>query len=89
MREHDLKIWPVYFEAVVRGAKTYEFPRNDRDFQVGDKLILREWSPESKEYTGRSTVRTIGFISDTMHSAVWGEGMILSLVDAPAPVVAG
>lgn len=42
---HSLKTLPVYFAAVLRGDKTFEVRKNDRDFQTGDTLILREYDP--------------------------------------------
>jgi hypothetical protein len=45
MREHRLKTWPTYFEAIRRGDKRFEIRRNDRDYGVGDSLVLREWDP--------------------------------------------
>lgn len=48
---HELKIIPEYFALQVSGDKRYEVRKNDRDFQVGDTLILNEWDGES--YTGR------------------------------------
>ena len=55
---HKLKTWPVYFQAVKSGDKTFEVRRNDRDFKVEDVLLLQEWSPVKKEYTGdEMTVR--------------------------------
>jgi hypothetical protein len=50
---HVLKTWPEYYEAVARGEKTFEVRRNDRDFHVGDTLVLQEWDPETEEYSGR------------------------------------
>lgn len=43
--EHDLKIWPKYFNVVQRGDKSFEVRKNDRAFAVGDTLKLREWQP--------------------------------------------
>lgn len=43
---HDLKTAPVYFERVVSGEKTFEVRKDDRGFQSGDTLILREWDEE-------------------------------------------
>ena len=43
MKTHELKISPVYFDAVARGDKTFEVCKNDQDFQAQDMLVLREW----------------------------------------------
>lgn len=53
-RVHDLKCWPPYYMAIVEGRKHFEVRKHDRDFQPGDKLWLREFSPvPSRGYTGR------------------------------------
>ena len=50
--KHKLKTWPVFFWDVATGGKTFEIRKNDRDFKVGDQLILQEYDPDKKEYTG-------------------------------------
>ena len=40
---HDLKILPQYFQSVSSGEKTFEIRFNDRQFSVGDTLILKEY----------------------------------------------
>jgi len=57
MTRHELKIWPEYFEAIWEYKKTFELRVNDRNYQVGDLLHLREWDPEVKMYTGREVMR--------------------------------
>lgn len=58
---HELKTLPKYFELVKMGIKNFEVRKNDRDFEVGDLLLLREWSGE---YSGRQRCREIGYILD-------------------------
>ena len=60
-REHELKTWPEYFGAVLDGSKTFEARFDDREFEVGDTLHLREWDPETEAYTGREMRRTVSY----------------------------
>ena len=65
---HKLKTWPVFFEAIMNGIKTFEVRYNDRRFKVGDRLDLFEFDPdamENGEYTGRHCHRFISYILDT------------------------
>lgn len=59
---HSVKCWPVYFQAVVERRKPFEVRLNDRDYRTGDDLVLREWSPDTEEYSGRETRRTITYV---------------------------
>ncbi|MCI8458260.1 MAG: DUF3850 domain-containing protein [Clostridia bacterium] len=56
----ELKILPEYFEAVKSGKKPFELRKNDRDYCVGDILILREFDGSKK--TGRSVTVGITYI---------------------------
>ncbi len=69
MKTHELKTLPEYFKAVNLGVKMFEVRKNDRDFKVGDVLILREWLPtehceSTGQYSGRKIERTIGCFID-------------------------
>lgn len=44
--EHELKCRPEYFARIGTGQKTFEIRRNDRDYQVGDILLLKEHDPD-------------------------------------------
>lgn len=48
---HALKTWPEFFDAVCAGDKTFEVRRADRDFRVGDVLLLQRWEPDRGDYT--------------------------------------
>ena len=46
--KHELKILPEFYFRVADGSKTFEIRVNDRAFQCGDTVILREWDPTSQ-----------------------------------------
>jgi len=49
---HHLKSWPQFFHPIRHGSRTHELRRNDRDFAVGDLLVLHEYDPQAQRYTG-------------------------------------
>jgi hypothetical protein len=59
--EHELKTWPIYFDAVSFGGKSFEVRRDDRPFETGDTVRLREWD-EAKGYSGRELKFRIGYV---------------------------
>lgn len=50
---HTLKTWPVYFDALWTGDKTFEVRKNDRNYMPGDKLLLQEYDPGRQTYLDR------------------------------------
>jgi len=42
VQAHILKTDPPFFQAMELGEKKFEIRRNDRDYQVGDILVLAE-----------------------------------------------
>lgn len=43
-KQHELKIYPVYFNEIINSRKRFEVRINDRDFRIKDTLMLREYS---------------------------------------------
>lgn len=60
MRNHELKIEPKYFERVVGNEKKFEIRLNDRDFQAGDGLVIKEYL--NGVYTGRELLCSITYV---------------------------
>lgn len=56
------KIWPEYFEAVASGEKKYELRLDDTAINAGDTLLLEEWDPHKKVYTGRTTEKKVTYV---------------------------
>ena len=56
------KIPPEYFELIISGKKKFELRLADFDVAEGDILILEEWNPDTKEYTGRKLKKKAGYI---------------------------
>ncbi|ELT8921902.1 DUF3850 domain-containing protein [Enterococcus faecalis] len=61
---HKLKINQEYFTPVLQGIKNFEIRFNDRNYSVGDTVLLREIESESKSYTGREIAVEIIYITN-------------------------
>jgi ASC-1-like (ASCH) protein len=53
MKEVRKKCWPEFFELVASGKKNAELRLADFGLKAGDILVLEEWDPETRSYTGR------------------------------------
>lgn len=54
---HRLKTQLVDFERVAAGEKTFEIRRNDRCYQAGDDLVLREFDPAACQHESVAACR--------------------------------
>ena len=61
----EKKIWPEYFEAILSGDKKFKLRLADWECKKGDILVLKEWNPDTKEYTGRSIDKVVKYIIKT------------------------
>lgn len=60
--DHNLKILPEYYIAVSDGSKTFEIRKNDRDFHLGDIVMLQEY--DESGFRGRNILVEIVYITD-------------------------
>lgn len=85
---HFVKCDKEVFEATRQGVKPYEVRLNDRDYQIGDKLMLQEWDSEAQKFTGSS--HETGVITSILKGGQYGimEGyVILSWVNTTESIV--
>jgi hypothetical protein len=77
---HDLKIWPQYFQPVRQRNKTFEVRFNDRGYQAGDTVTLKEYVPPhdifSGQYTGEIENFSIGYVTP-----IDAERVVFSLIE--------
>lgn len=66
-------MWPEYFQAILNGKKTYELRLADFECKEDDILILKEWSPDTKKYTGRKIEKIVTYIGKTKGLTFWSK----------------
>lgn len=77
---HYLKITEEHFHNVLKGIKTFEIRQNDRDFQVGDSLVLRLY--KNYKYTGDNiTVKITYILKDAFKYGLIPDYAILSFTE--------
>lgn len=83
MAIHILKTWIEYFDDVANGIKTFEIRKNDRNFQVGDILLLEEYCNKTEHYTGAWVKVLVTYILDKQPFVPEGYVcMAIRLIDA-------
>jgi hypothetical protein len=59
---HTLKTWAEFYGKVASGEKNFEVRFNDRDFRVGDTLVLEEYDPQWRTFTGQKVERVVTYV---------------------------
>jgi len=65
------KAWPELFQAVLDGKKNFDLRLDDSEIKEGDVLVLEEYNPETKQYTGRKIEKKINFVMKTKDLKFW------------------
>lgn len=85
---HELKTWPSCFAAAKAGNKPFDVRENDRNFLVGDLLVLREFDPDGERYTGQSITRWVSYVLEGGAFGVQPNWCVLGFSDLP-PIPSG
>lgn len=85
MTQHPLKTLAPFFDAVADGSKTFELRKNDRNYQVGDTLLLERWcEPGPLQDTKTAPIRkTVTYVLRGGQYGLDREFCILGLGDVP------
>ena len=67
----EKKVWPEYFQKIVDGVKTYELRLADFECRPGDTLALKEWNPQTQQYTGRVLEKQVTYVGKTKSQPFW------------------
>ncbi len=67
----EKKIWPEYFEKILAGEKTFELRLADFECNPKDVLVLKEWDPLTKQYTGRIIKKEVNYVLKTKNVEFW------------------
>jgi hypothetical protein len=81
-RVHELKTWPEFFESVINGQKRFEVRKDDRNFQVGDTVVLREFNPVMECYSDRESRWLVGYILRGPQFGIEAGYAVLQLCDS-------
>ena len=61
----EKKTWPEEFKEILEGNKTFDARLADWNCARGDTLVLKEWNPGTKKYTGREIKKMVTFVTKT------------------------
>lgn len=67
----EKKVWPEYFRKIKEGKKTFDVRLADFKCAPGDILVLGEWNPKTKKYTGRSMKKKVTYVLKTKKLKFW------------------
>ena len=62
--EHELKIETKFLEQIFKKNKTFEIRKNNRNYEVDDILILKEWDDKKKRFSSNWLEARVTYISD-------------------------
>ncbi|HLC55155.1 MAG TPA: DUF3850 domain-containing protein [Candidatus Nanoarchaeia archaeon] len=61
----EKKCWLESFARILSGEKTIDLRLADWECKPGDILVLREYDPEKKVYTGRVLEKEVAYVMKT------------------------
>ncbi|MBI2542674.1 MAG: DUF3850 domain-containing protein [Candidatus Aenigmarchaeota archaeon] len=69
----EKKVWPEYFKKILDGDKKFELRLADFECNPEDVLVLKEWNPNTKEYTGRVVEKRVQYVLRIKDVKFWSK----------------
>lgn len=70
------KTWKEAFEKILSGEKTFDARLANFRCKPGDILVLEEYDPKTKKYTGRKIEKKVTFVLNTKEQKYWSQSDI-------------
>ena len=67
----EKKAWPKLFQKIMGGKKNFDLRLADFECNPSDILILKEWNPKTKQYTGREIEKEVTYVIKTKSQKFW------------------
>jgi hypothetical protein len=64
MARHEIKSWLHFYAAIKAGKKLHDLRKDDRNYQVGDIVVLQEYDNVHGFYTGEEIEAEITYITN-------------------------
>lgn len=73
---HDVKSWMHFFMAIKQGAKVHDLRKNDRNYNVGDVMLYREYDFVRGRFTGNTLEAEITYITDNRTPCAYSSAVL-------------
>lgn len=70
------KAWPDLFKQVKARNKNFDLRLADFEIKKGDTLILKEYNPKTKKFTGKEISKKVKYVLKTKNIKFWPQAEI-------------
>jgi len=76
VKTHEVKSWTHYYDNIVVGLKKHDLRKNDRDYKVGDELLLKRYDHFKGEFTGETMLVKITYITSSQYPCAYSSAVL-------------
>jgi hypothetical protein len=74
--KHEVKSWAHFFDAIAAGVKLHDLRKNDRNYQVGDQLLLKRYDIQKGEFTGEECLVEVTYITSNRYPCAYSSAVL-------------